>query len=437
MERKRVDAVSYTLSQIPVAQVDSKSPDFVKKLIEEAREESQITSSKVMYIVSEVLPLGVLSEDRYYLITDNLNELKPFIDSFTKPYPIPVIYEHLDNLMPGDKGAPYAGRVTKVRVMNGYNGKPAIFAVQAITEEKAIQRITDMTDITQSVGLMVREAVCNACGHPTYTREHIQDCDIGAGEWYEEIAENGTRTYKRNYFTVVPKRALEVSFTAIPAFPSARVVAFEDPFDGSLRKVNFSLTRTKPDGMPTVYFQYVGKKYRNGMSFEKHDIIEAKNNEGEDLAMEELELAAEKIVEALEKQISSILERKLAEFITKFEAENTTQENGQPSQGQSEENQQSENNEQQSENETALSDMIKLLERNLVARVENIEKAISDLSERVKALEDKAKFSSQVEKTEEVTNESKESSEDTTSNHFGNRQVANWMGISRRSGRLF
>lgn len=141
------------------------------------------------------------------------------IISFTNPYPIPILRDHISSPSPfGDSFAcePF-GRVYNANFVTETNGGGWVRAVAAITDPWAISMVLSGRFLTVSIGGEVEEVYCSVC---TAEGNHVNMveaglCDHVQGQTYNDML---------CYWSLGPLCAREISFVNQPSDVNARIV---------------------------------------------------------------------------------------------------------------------------------------------------------------------------------------------------------------------
>jgi len=208
---------------------------FYKQLINAAKRTKDIPGA--LYIASETLPLDTVNSN-FKRIPSKSKTLRAFVKSFSEPYPIPVVYNHVTSKGGffsgnGDQPSRVAGRVyvARTHTLRDDGGRKAIYTGQAITDDETIERIHNAQDLTRSVSFMPAGFKCSTCGkHP-----FLDDCPHRSGEYVEK---DEKRTNERVVFDVDPDFAVEDSFVLVPAFRTTMIKAIEQNNDASTVEMN-------------------------------------------------------------------------------------------------------------------------------------------------------------------------------------------------------
>lgn len=141
------------------------------------------------------------------------------IRSFTYPYPVPVLRDHISSPSPfGDAFAcePY-GRVYSTSFVTEQNGGGWVRAVAAITDPYAIARVLSGRFLTVSIGGEVDEVYCSVCTANGNRQNMVETglCDHVKGQTYDGMLA---------YWMLGPLYAREISFVNQPSDVNARVV---------------------------------------------------------------------------------------------------------------------------------------------------------------------------------------------------------------------
>lgn len=116
-------------------------------------EESSFSASHGLVIEVAAIHEGMTANFNYY----SGEELTASLESWTKPYPKPIILHH-------DPYTEPLGRVIGAKMDKEDDGTPYVRLQVAVTDPTAMQKIKDQRYLTGSVGGKAGEAACNICG---------------------------------------------------------------------------------------------------------------------------------------------------------------------------------------------------------------------------------------------------------------------------------
>ena len=162
-------------------------------------------------------------------LTFEEEDLKKSLRSWTKPYPRPILREHMMSVgffggNPDDVKP--LGRVVSAKmapsVVQGTEGVMAQLLTVQLSDPQAIEMVKDQRYLTCSVGVRAGKALCNICKHDF----------LASGEFCEHTR---GKKYKGKLARWILKDLTfkELSFVNNPADTSAQVVAIDGQEDGS------------------------------------------------------------------------------------------------------------------------------------------------------------------------------------------------------------
>lgn len=179
--------------------------EFTESLtLELPRIESSITEAAATKKKGLVVELAAIHEG----MTANFNhysaaELKKSIESWTSPYPKPIIRNH-------DVYSEAVGRVMDARMDTEEDGSPFVLLQVAITDAEAIEKVGDERYLTGSVGGKAGQALCSVCGKDWANSSMFEaaPCRHERGKVYKG---------KLAYFEMKDLSFKEYSFVNVPA----------------------------------------------------------------------------------------------------------------------------------------------------------------------------------------------------------------------------
>jgi hypothetical protein len=184
---------------------------------------------KVIYPDIRVLTANKRTYNRTFYPESSLRgdpELGTGLISFNRPYPIPVIRDHLDT--PGIMGitSETYGRVYHPAQIHGDANERYLRAMPTITHAEAIEHILTGRWMTVSLGSQCESVSCSICG------QELTDggCDHQKGQMYEVGGEQVEMLW-----VIGPIRAKELSFVLSPSDDQAGVITpnLKESFGGN------------------------------------------------------------------------------------------------------------------------------------------------------------------------------------------------------------
>lgn len=176
--------------------------------------------SKLLVTV-EAIHAGLTKNKTFY----PADSLQSSVDSWTKPYPKPVLTHH------NTHGEP-VGRVIKAEFKNSVlnPGTQAIQLELSINDEKTIQKVLDKRYMTMSIGGSAKKAVCSVCA-----KNIVQEgfCGHRKGKSYDG---------KEAYWIIGEMEFDEVSWVNVPADSNAQVIDIRQSVEDNAERSNEDMT---------------------------------------------------------------------------------------------------------------------------------------------------------------------------------------------------
>jgi hypothetical protein len=215
-------APTYFVEQVWSAQI----PEAITRQYLEARDQEL---PKVIYPDIRVLTANKRTHNRTFYPESSLRgdpELGTGLISFNRPYPVPVIRDHLDapSLM-GFTSEVY-GRIYHPAQIHGDGSERYLRAMPTITHQDAIEAVLTGRWMTVSLGSQCESVSCSICG------QELTDggCDHQKGQMYEVNGEQ-----QEMLWVIGPIRAKELSFVISPSDDQAGVITpnLKESFGGN------------------------------------------------------------------------------------------------------------------------------------------------------------------------------------------------------------
>lgn len=201
-EKKTVEPVLSETANI-VAHIDKES---AQKLNESAQDKK-----RKLIVRMEAIHVGRTQNYNYY----TKEGLKAGIESWTTPYPKPVLTHHNQYF-----GEPI-GRILKAEFSEEtLSGKPGLIFVVEISDADAIEKVLDGRYQTVSIGAKTDKVTCNICGKDR-TKEW---CEHWPGREYDG---------QTAHFIIGTVYGREVSYVNVPADENAGNISVEVKDEGS------------------------------------------------------------------------------------------------------------------------------------------------------------------------------------------------------------
>lgn len=177
--------------------------------------------SKLLVTV-EAIHAGLTKNKTFY----PADSLQSSVDSWTKPYPKPVLTHH------NTDGEP-VGRVMKAEFKNSVlnPGTQAIQLELSINDEKTIQKVLDKRYMTMSIGGSAKRATCSICA-----KNIVQEgfCGHRKGKSYDG---------KEAYWIIGEMEFDEVSWVNVPADSNAQVIDIRQSVEDDAERRNEEMAK--------------------------------------------------------------------------------------------------------------------------------------------------------------------------------------------------